>query len=186
MSSLPMTVLYGYCLQAIRDRCSSCFMLWPWIVAILQDHTISVQTHLMYVCLSMLKSFCVCCHLFFCTQDPWSWTVAILQDSMPSVITHRLHICLSTVRSFWAGCRPFFWIMAILQDSMHSVITHLLHTFINSLFVGSMAAGPCFPCMQASMASPRCWPNTYTIIVSRRLRSYSCACLGYLLGETKV
>ena len=59
-----MTVLYGYCLQAIRDRCSSCFMLWPWIVAILQDHMISVQTHLLHVCLSMLKSFCVCCHLF--------------------------------------------------------------------------------------------------------------------------
>ena len=55
----------------------------------------------------MLKSFCVCCHLFFCTQDPWSWTVAILQDSMPSVITHRLHICLNAVRSFWARCRLF-------------------------------------------------------------------------------
>ena len=59
-----MTVLYGYCLQAIRDRCSSCFMLWPWHVAIVQDHMISVQTHLLHVCLSMPKSACVCCHLF--------------------------------------------------------------------------------------------------------------------------
>ena len=93
-------------------------MLWPWILARLQDSMLSVKTHLLHTFQKSTEVSGLVAVLLFCNQDRWSWIVAVLQDSMLSDITHLLH-------TFKFICFLVSWLpgpcFTLMQETMASL-----------------------------------------------------------------